>query len=97
MRDGWHERRPGGREVRDDWWLVYKPKWRFVGSVAHCFVRKPAGGHAGYASLCGRHERRQAGGATVERPDVGLRCGRCDAEEAKLAGAAASLPESRAR
>jgi hypothetical protein len=74
------------------WQAHWRPKWRPVGEVYHCFVRcLPT---RDYESLCGRFTKSPGKlGACRLRPPPVLRCARCDLAEASLAGKDESLSE----
>lgn len=84
--------------------LMYKPKWRYVGSRFHLFLKRSRAGAAavssglrGYVhvSACGREVLVRTGGQTCDRPEVALRCGACDGIEILLYGVEESLPPSK--
>lgn len=69
----------------------YKPKWRWVDGVSHCFINRShlegerPSGHR-HVSLCQNFELDRARGATVKRPPEHMRCDVCNEQEMKMMG-----------
>lgn len=69
--------------------------WRRVGVTWHCFKKTvDDAGKRSFVALCGRHELPKSYGGATRRPNVYLRCGRCDNLEMERRGWEESGPET---
>jgi len=78
--------------------MVWKTKWRWIGGVAHCFIKSTrieGAGTKGYTSLCSRHTLPKAYGGSCRRPPPLMRCAICDGAEMDILGWDQSGDESK--